>query len=510
MKVKNKIIIFFISCFLPVISNGQGSRLMPLQSITANKIINVMDYGARPDDSENDWHTISLALEDCERIGENVKLFFPKGTYKVKVENRKKEYAHAFSLSDVSNFMIEGDGSIIMMENPDVAFMSLKNCQTGIIKGLTIDYMTLPFTQGKIVNVDINANTFIFQSDGKGGLPTDKNFKNSKTKWGILFDRNNDRLLKDKAPNLIPVREVHNLNNGSFRIVTTQNVIEQIEVEDPFAMIARYNGRPTFSVNQCHRVTFADNVHYAGPAGSFGLRESTGISIINCKIQQKDDRLISQNADCVHVTPAYEGPWVENCLFEGQMDDAINIKTELIYILEKFSGSQFLVSSVLRVNDELSLFNPREGRLIGTCKVLEAIPSDNGCRIKIDTNFESLKIGRDKTKDMFFNNSKSNDNFVIKNNIFRNSRRYGMLIQAKNGVIEGNVLENLSTGGIILQNSASWPEGFVPRNIIIEKNTIRNAGFDRSYWVEGKEIAPIVIRTTTASKDKAVWKAPYP
>ena len=62
MKVKNKIIIFFISCFLPVISNGQGSRLMPLQSITANKIINVMDYGARPDDSENDWHTISLAL----------------------------------------------------------------------------------------------------------------------------------------------------------------------------------------------------------------------------------------------------------------------------------------------------------------------------------------------------------------------------------------------------------------------------------------------------------------
>lgn len=103
---------------------------------------------------------------------------------------------------------------------------------------------------------------------------------------------------------------------------------------------------------------------------------------------------------------------------------------------------------------------------------------DDATKIKIDARFENLQIGRDKTKDMFFNDSKSNDNFVIKNNVFRNSRRYGMLIQAKNGIIEGNILENLSTGAITLQNSASWPEGFVPRNIVIENNKIRNAGFD--------------------------------
>ena len=188
------------------------------------------------------------------------------------------------------------------------------------------------------------------------------------------------------------------------------------------------------------------------------------------------------------------------------MDDAINIKTELVYILKAISDNQFLVSAKLRVNDELSLFNPREGRLIGTCRVLEAVPMDDATKIKIDARFENLQIGRDKTKDMFFNDSKSNDNFVIKNNVFRNSRRYGMLIQAKNGIIEGNILENLSTGAITLQNSASWPEGFVPRNIVIENNKIRNAGFDRSYWAEGKDIAPILIRTTTVNKKQAEWK----
>lgn len=86
----------------------------------------------------------------------------------------------------------------------------------------------------------------------------------------------------------MPIREVSNLGDKNlFRIVTTQNVIEQIAVDDPFAMIARYNGCSTYSVNQCRQITFLNNIHYAGPAGSFGLRESTGISIVNCKIQQK-------------------------------------------------------------------------------------------------------------------------------------------------------------------------------------------------------------------------------
>lgn len=516
MKLISKIYLLLITCFAPVISYGQQMykpahferpRSMPIQSVPVSKTINVVDYGARPDDNKNDWPAICEVLAECERSGGGVRILFPKGIYQIKVGERKNQLTHAFSLSDVSNFMIEGDGATLILENPDVALMLLKNCQAGVIKGLTIDYKTLPFTQGVVVDVDINAKAFTFRSDGKGGRPTDDNFTKSKTKWGVLFDRKNNRLLKDKAPNLVPIREVSNLDDKDlFRIVTTQNVIEQIAVNDPFAMIARYNGCSTYSVNQCRQITFLNNVHYAGPAGSFGLRESTGISVVNCKIQQKEDRLISQNADCIHVTPSNEGPWIEGCLFEGQMDDAINIKTELVYILKAISDNQFLVSAKLRVNDELSLFNPREGRLIGTCRVLESIPMDNATKIKVDARFENLQIGRDKTKDMFFNDSKSNDNFVIKNNVFRNSRRYGMLIQAKNGIIEGNTLENLSTGAITLQNSASWPEGFVPRNIVIENNKIRNAGFDRSYWAEGKDIAPILIRTTTANKKQAEWK----
>lgn len=516
MRITKLLPLFIITCTVSSIGYGQelykpahfeAARPLPIQSVPIKKVINVQEYGAHPDDNGNDWPAIRRALAECERIGTNVKLLFPKGTYHIKATNRKNALNHAFTLSDVSKFMIEGENAVILMEDPDLAFMALNNCKEGIVKGFTIDYGTLPFTQGKIIEVDIDNHTFVYQSDGKGGVPTDTNFKQSKTKWGVLFDRKNDRILKDKAPNLVPVKAVEKLENKDcFRIETSTQVIPQIEVNDPFAMIARYNGRSTYSVNQCYQITFLDNTHYAGPAGSFGLRESTCVNIIRCKIQQKPDRLISQNADCIHVTPAYGGPWIENCLFEGQMDDAINIKTELVYILKALSKNQFIVSAKLRKNDHLSLFNPREGQLIGTCQVTEAINEGGNTRITIDTEFDNLQIGKDKTKDMFFNDSKSNNNFVIKNNTFRNSRRYGMLIQAKYGVIEGNTFENLSTGAITLQNSASWPEGFVPQNIVIENNKIRNSGFDRSYWAEDKEVAPILIRTTTVNKNKAVWK----
>lgn len=63
--------------------------------------------------------------------------------------------------------------------------MTLKNCQAGVIKGLTIDYKTLPFTQGAVVDVDINGKTFTFRSDGKGGRPTDDNFAKSKQSGGF-------------------------------------------------------------------------------------------------------------------------------------------------------------------------------------------------------------------------------------------------------------------------------------------------------------------------------------
>lgn len=45
-----------------------------------------------------------------------MRILFPKGIYQIKVGERKSKLTHAFSLSNVSDFIIEGDGAILILE----------------------------------------------------------------------------------------------------------------------------------------------------------------------------------------------------------------------------------------------------------------------------------------------------------------------------------------------------------------------------------------------------------
>ena len=129
---------------------------------------------------------------------------------------------------------------------------------------------------------------------------------------------------------------------------------------------------------------------------------------------------------------------------------------------------------------------------------------------KLSAEDTEVRVGDTADCDMFFNDYCSNESFVIRNNIFRYSRRYGMLIQATHGRIENNEFTGLSSSGIVLQNSASWPEGFVPYSVLVSGNLISGCGFDDTYLREG--LSPIAIRTmtyletTSAGYVPPVWK----
>lgn len=508
--MKLQIILQFILCCFVFSAIAQqttkSDRSAPLceQDIHVEKVINVTDLGAKPNSGRNDWESFNRAFSKMQQAGEKVKLVIPAGTYHLEAPSDR---TYLFRLQNITEFIIEGQDVLLIIDNPVQAFLNLNSCSKGIIKGISVDYSILPFAQGRITGVDKSNLTFDFEVDSISPSPLAKNFVESNTKWGVLFDKNKPTELKKKSVNLVAIRNISTLiPEKLFRITTQRNAIEDLEFNDPFAIIARYNGRATYNTTRSQRITFLNNTNYAGPAGGFSSRDSDELAYVNCRIIQKEGRLISQNADCMHVLPGRIGPWVEHCLFEGQMDDAINLKTELVYIKEVIAPNQFVVTSQLSMNDKLALFNPREGVLIGECAVLRIVKHAAGYLITTDKDFDNLRTGTDKTSDMFFNMNKSNAGFILKDNIFRNSRRYGMLVQATNGLIEGNRFENISTGAIVLQNSAGWPEGFVPSQVMISNNIIHNCGFDKSFWNEREQAAPVMLRTNTYTKTQALWQ----
>lgn len=488
----------------------ETGRPAPLRNLDTQKTISVRSFGAVSDDGQNDWEAITLAISEiCRMSKEGVpfKLEFPKGTYNIMPESGGGQ-THCFTVSNLQNVVFEGNGSDIIVDNPQYGFMAFKGCENIIVRGFNVDYSIKPYTQGTIIEKSVENRTIDYKIDDGYPQLDARHFVESKTRWGSAIT-SDCKMLKEDYPNLIPFNDSKKLSDGLFRVKTGNNVMDFLDKGDRVAFIARYNGRPTYSVSESFQISFINNINYAGPAGGFASRGSM-INVMDCSVLKKPGRLISQNADCMHVLPFKYGPWIEGNVFSGQMDDAINIKTELIRINSRFSANSFLVSGSPKVGDNLRLYNPREGIMLGWYRIV-AVEEDKDRMVKImlDREVEADVIcGSDKTSDMFFNDDKSNRGFVIKNNEFSNSRRYAMLIQATYGIISGNVMENTSTGGVVLQNGATWPEGFVPRNITVFGNRLINCGFDNTFQKSGKNFGAIVLKTAVGnSKDGiAQWR----
>jgi hypothetical protein len=244
-------------------------------------------------------------------------------------------------------------------------------------------------------------------------------------------------------------------------------------------------------------LSYLNNTSYTSPAGSYAAINMEEWNIIGCSVELKEGRIHSANADCVHVNGGTFGPWIENSLFEGYSDDAINMKATKAHILEQRSPKELVVKQTVKKGDVIRIFNPRKGILIGKFEVVENKFLGNA-KMLITLNNpinQKLEVGSTKKHDIAYLDTKSNESFVIRNNTFRNARRYGILLQNSFGIIERNVFENLSQSAISINNGVDWGEGFIAHNITINQNIFNNCGYDATYLKE-YNAAAIRMRVT--------------
>ena len=177
---------------------------------------------------------------------------------------------------------------------------------------------------------------------------------------------------------------------------------------------------------------------YASASGGFNSRDCHEWNVINCHIKLKEGRVHSVNADAMHTNGNYIGPWVENCSFEGFSDDFMNIKYTRRTIKEVHSATEITVQFGVEVGEKIEFYNPREGQLIGTAKV-NAVQNLGSNLFKLTlsnaVNITTINADDDQLADKAYLESRSNESFIFRNNIVRNSRRYGILIQSKYALI---------------------------------------------------------------------------
>jgi hypothetical protein len=265
--------------------------------------------------------------------------------------------------------------------------------------------------------------------------------------------------------------------------VKNQNLFEpgQMETGDRFVIGMRQESKPLLYLNGSENVLVKDVTIYASPGGAINGAQSSGLQFVNLQVKIKPDsgRLRSTNADALHLRNNRQGAVVQDSLFEASGDDFINLYNSPYVVQEVMSSTKLLMtksSAAPQIGDKLQLFEPIEGIVKGIAHITSLAVNDKTYEVTLDSPIEGLKAGPDyKTGDHVYNLNADSQGFVIKNNVFRDGRRHGVLVKAHHGMIEGNTFEHMYGSAIAVHNEPDWPEGPMATDIAIRNNTIRDS-----------------------------------
>ena len=489
--MKKSILLLFLltnliafSQFDPQPSFFRIQREMPLTQLNTVSTIMVSSYGAIVNDGIDDRVAIQNAINAAVNSGtlqNPVRLLFDAGTYDL---NTTSTSSHILTMTDAKGVLFDGNGAEFLIHNPVIGFLATLRCTNTIIKDFSIDYATLPFSQGKVTKVDAVNGYFEFIVEDGFPLPVEQHFIDAPQRWGMF--KNAKGGIKEGTHNLIS-------HNRFFELIAPRTYrygnqsasrLSNVEVGDYFVHIARYNGSTAIRNTGGKNLTYINVTSYASPSGGFNSRDSEEWNVINCQLKLKEGRVHSTNADAMHINGSKIGPWVEGCLFEGFSDDCMNLKYTKKTIKEVHSSTEITVEFTTKVGEILEFYNPRDGVYLGTATITNVQNlGSNLFRIKLSDAINITNVNEidHQSTDKAYVESSSNESFIFRNNIVRNSRRYGLLIQSKYALIENNLFQNLSGSAIRIENGVDWGEGFRADNIEIKNNRFENCGYDKTY-----------------------------
>ncbi len=490
------------------------ARREPRRDFPVQQVLDVTDFGAVPDDQGNDVKGVRAALLRATQATVPTEVRFPKGRYYLDAQIDTDLYArltnNALAMLRAKQVILNGNGSDIIIRTPPTGFLSLIQCQDVIVRDFVVDWDPPPFAQGFVRAVDRVNGTFDFEVES-GFISMDdplwqrKNRKGyDSIRWGMLKDPKVPGRMKRDVPNVYFCDSWDKVGARTFRMkLRNRGQALNFESGDRYVHVDR-NGGGLILCPGCERVTFQRITNYTSPGLDYGGGGTKEVAVLDCNVLIKPGRWHTSNADGLHFPMSRPAPWIEGCTFEGMADDGANFYSKGAFCTRIISPTEFVLTphASFEAGERVLVFDPKPGRKLGIAKVVAVAREGKLQRVKLDAPVPNVRIGTAKTDPQFFNID-ATAGFVFRNNTFRNIRRYGILIDARDGLIENNRFEATSNNGVVIQNDPDWPEGFATGNVIIRGNTFDSCNVERVYRAENS--ASVFVRT-----NRLDWRmAPY-
>ena len=489
------------------------SLVLSCTTLSAQKVYEISAFGLKANSSKNASPVLQKALAKIKaeyKEGEKVILRFPEGRYEFHEKGAAvREYyisnhdqtnpkKAGIALEDMKNLTLDGQGSEFVFHGRmlPVSLLRSENC---LLKNFSIDFENPHIAQVKIVENDPQdgivfepapwvdyriAKDSIFEAYGEGWT--------MRHSWGIAFDGDTKHLVYNtsdigcptKGASEVAPRRIHAPGWKDARLV-------------PGTVVAmRGWGRPTPGIFLSHDVnTTIENVkvHYAEGMGLLAqLCENITLEKFGvCLKGDADPRYFTTQADATHFSGC-KGKIVScNGLYEGMMDDAINVHGTYLKVVKRVDD-RTLVGRYMHgqswgfewgcPGDEVQFIRSNTMELVGKQnKIISIRPYDKeqteGAREFLITFQEPVDQVINEQSGFGIENLTWTPEVLFSGNVIRNNRARGSLFSTpRKTIVENNLFDHTSGAAILLCGDCNgWFETGACRHVIIRKNRFVNA-----------------------------------
>lgn len=462
----------------------------------------VLDFPTKKTTRVASVREFKQAIEQLHKAPISTTILFEKGSYAVSLDDLAGDQS-LFALKGLENLIIDGGNSHFQLADPRVGICDMNECRNVILRNFSVDYETLPFTQGVVQSVQPEESTYLLKLDEGFPLLTRWKFPNN----SIAKDPNIPGKLRDGFYDYCPVEAYESLDESGRMVRVRQAKWRPSDFQpgDRVVFTHRasppYRPGPSYWARKSVNPVFANITTYACNSVYMLLKDNQAPAVVGCQLRLKERRLQASQADGFHLAGNAPGIWIENCLIEGTGDDGINIHADRRgQLLGKKNNRTFLSRQEAEIGDLLWIYRPKEGRHLASARVEsikpgpypwcrwitldrdvpEARPSSELMQHLIETNGAEHHGHIDDVayRSDTFHADKNERGFVIRNNTIRKTRRHGIYIQTSNGLIEGNTIQYCSGVAMMLAAMSGWNEGYPPYNILVRNNTFDTNNFD--------------------------------
>ena len=386
--------------------------------------------------------------------------------------NPKYEYSRGIDFYGQTGTVVEAYGVTLMVDG----FMepiSLRDCAQVELRGLVIDHKRKPYTRAVVARAselrEDGSRECVLELDEACPISehtpmnlrylffdpnTYENIYAWYDTWKLIDDRHVEMNVGDAAKVVAGVTELYTVHT--------------------------LHSRPTILIERASDVKLTDVTIHSQPGMGVVGNRSHNVTLSGLCVVPSLGHHMSTNTDATHFTSMTGLLRLENCTFEGQGDDFVNVHAYYHQIIERPApnecymqektpdGTHAQTLDYPDVGDVLELTDRKSMKLVDSFTVLECEPLHDEwkCRVVLDHPLP------EDTEGLVLADVTRLPKLEVVGCHARSHFARSILIKTRNVTIENNHLFDVQGSGIHVAPEAWWYEGVSPENVVIRGNRI--------------------------------------